>query len=109
VKKSNNLFLFLLLDILLVVISFLFAAKVKEGRRRILTDFQWWRSLFAFTGIWIVIGILDGKYSLQGVDKASKLAGQIIKCDLYTIAVVFGLMYIFYQFHYLRMIVWGRF
>ena len=108
-KKNQTTIFYLLLDILLVVIAFLFAAKVKDGTRRILSDFQWWRSLFAFTGIWIVVGILDGKYSLQGVDKASKLAGQIIKCDLYTIAVVFGLMYIFYQFHYLRMIVWGRF
>jgi hypothetical protein len=32
VKKSNNLFLSLLIDILPVVIAFLFAAKVKDGR-----------------------------------------------------------------------------
>jgi len=54
--------IFLLLDILLVVLAFLFAAKVKDGTRRILADFQWWRSLFAFTGIWIGVGILGGKY-----------------------------------------------
>ncbi|MFA6725338.1 MAG: hypothetical protein WCS13_01350, partial [Candidatus Cloacimonadaceae bacterium] len=106
-RKNHSTFLFLFLDILLVVIAFLFAAKVKEGTRRILSDFQWWRSLFAFTGIWIVVGILGGKYSLQKVGKASKLASQIIKCDIYAIAVIFGLMYIFDQFHYSRMIVLG--
>jgi len=99
--------IFLLLDILLVVLAFLFAAKVKDGTRRILADFQWWRSLFAFTGIWIGVGILGGKYSLQKVGKASKLASQIVKCDLYAITVVFALMYIFNQFHYSRMIVLG--
>ena len=99
-KKSYNIFLFLILDILLVVLAFLFAAKIKEGTRRILADFQWWRSLFAFTGIWIGVGILGGKYSLQKVGKASKLASQIVKCDIYAIAVVFGLMYIFNQFQY---------
>ena len=99
--------IFLLLDILLVVIAFLFAAKIKEGTRRILADFQWWRSLFAFTGIWIGVGILGRMYSLQKVGKASMLASQIVKCDLYAIAVVFGLMYIFNQFQYSRMIVLG--
>ena len=82
-KKNRYPYIFLLLDILLVVIAFLFAAKVKEGTRRILADFQWWRSLFAFTGIWIGVSILGGKYSLQKVGKASKLASQIVKCDLY--------------------------
>ena len=106
-KKNQTTIFYLLLDILLVVIAFLVAAKVKEGTRRILADFQWWRSLFAFTGIWIVVGILGGKYSLQNVGKASKLASQIIKCDIYAIAVIFGLMYIFDQFHYSRMIVLG--
>ena len=106
-KNKNLPILFLLLDILLVVIAFLFAAKVKDGTRRILADFQWWRSLFAFTGIWIGVGILGGKYSLQKVGKASMLASQIVKCDLYAIAVVFGLMYIFNQFQYSRMVVLG--
>ena len=106
-KHKNLPIVFLILDIILVVIAFLVAAKVKEGTRRILADFQWWRSLFAFTGIWIGVGILGGKYSLQKVGKASRLASQIVKCDIYAIAVVFGLMYIFNQFQYSRMIVLG--
>ena len=106
-KKNQTTIFYLLLDILLVVIAFLVAAKVKEGTRRILSDFQWWRSLFAFTGIWIGVGILGGKYSLQKVGKASRLASQIVKCDIYAIAVVFGLMYIFNQFQYSRMILLG--
>ncbi len=86
-KKNHSTFLFLLLDILLVVIAFLFAAKVKDGTRRILVDFQWWRSLFAFTGIWIGVGILGGKYSLTKLGKVSKLATHIIKYNLYVIVV----------------------
>jgi hypothetical protein len=84
-----------------------FTAKIKDGTRRILADFQWWRSLFAFTGIWIGVGILAGKYSWQKVWKASKLASQIVKCEIYAIAVVYGLMYIFNQFQYSRIIVLG--
>ena len=108
-RKNHSTFLFLLLDILLVILAFLFAAKVKDGKRRILADFYWWRSLFAFKGIWIGVGILGGKNPLQKVGKVSNLAGQIIKCDIYAIAVVFGLMYIFNQFQYLRMIASSEF
>ncbi|MDD3818222.1 MAG: hypothetical protein PHG41_00045 [Actinomycetota bacterium] len=35
------------------------------------------------------------------------MASQIIKCDIYAIVVIFGLMYIFNQLHYSRMIVLG--
>ena len=60
--KNKYNFIFILINILQVVLAFLFAAKIKQGTRRILADFQWWRSLFAFTGIWIGVGILGGKY-----------------------------------------------
>jgi len=39
-------------------------------------------------------GCIVGEYPLQKVNKASKLAGQIIEWDLYAVVVVFALIYI---------------
>ncbi len=99
--------LLLLLDLAIVVFAFLFAAKIKDGTRRILADFEYWRSLTAFGLIWIASGILGGKYAIQKVGTGSKIAGKIFQCDILAVAIVLVLMYVFHQFHYSRLIVLG--
>jgi lipopolysaccharide/colanic/teichoic acid biosynthesis glycosyltransferase len=106
-KYKSSKYLLLLLDVLIVVFAFLFVAKIRDGTRRILADFVWWRSLGAFVLIWIIGGILGGKYLLQKVSNGAKMVKQIVQCDLFSAAIVFGTMYIFDQFHYSRMIVLG--
>jgi lipopolysaccharide/colanic/teichoic acid biosynthesis glycosyltransferase len=97
----------LLLDILIVVFSFLFVAKIRDGTRLILTNFIWWRSLIAFTAIWIICSFVGGKYQLKNVYGGAAFVRQIIGTDAFAVAIVFGMMFIFHQFHYSRMIVLG--
>ncbi len=106
-KYKHSRRLLLLLNVFIVIFAFLFVAKIRDGTRRILSDFVWWRSLFSFTAIWIVSSILGGKYMLQKVSSGFKMAKQIMRCDLFAAAVVFGVMYVFGQFHYSRTIVLG--
>lgn len=106
-KRNHTQLILLLLDILIVVFAFLFVAKIKAGTRRILTNFVWWRSLAAFTAVWIISGLLNGKYLLKKVSSGMKMAAQIVRSDLFAAAVIFGLIYVFRMFHYSRAIVLG--
>lgn len=106
-KHRITKYLLLVLDFFIVIFAFLFVAKIRDGTRRILADFIWWRSLVAFTLIWIISGLWGSKYTVRMVPNGRELVKKIIKCDIFAVAVVFGLMYIFSQFHYSRMIVLG--
>ncbi|MFO8144572.1 MAG: sugar transferase [Candidatus Syntrophosphaera sp.] len=106
-KYKITKWLLLLLDLAIVVFAFLFAAKIKDGTRRILADFEYWRSLIAFTLIWIGSGIWGLKYTVETVVNGAGMVKRILRCDIFAIAVIFGLMYILHQFHYSRMIVLG--
>jgi lipopolysaccharide/colanic/teichoic acid biosynthesis glycosyltransferase len=106
-KSKISTYILLLLNIIIVVFSFLLVAKFRDGTRRILADFVWWRSLFAFTAIWILASIMGGKYLLDKVNSGISMAKQILQCDLFAAAIVFGLMFVFHQFNYSRAIVIG--
>ena len=106
-KHKLTKYLLLLIDILIVIFAFLFVAKIRDGTRSILADFVWWRSLIAFTLIWIISGLWGSKYTVRTVPNGSALVKRIIQCDALAVAAVLGLMYIFHQFHYSRMIVLG--
>jgi len=107
VKYKITKYLLLALNIIIVVFAFLFVAKIRTGTRRILADFEYWRSLIAFTLIWISSGIWGLKYTLKNVASGPEMVKRILKCDVFAVAVIFGLMYILHQFHYSRMIVLG--
>jgi lipopolysaccharide/colanic/teichoic acid biosynthesis glycosyltransferase len=94
-----------ILDVVIVIASFLFIAKVRTGTRIILA--KYWRSLIPFTLIWIGSGIWGLKYSVKAVANGAEMAKRIIKCNLVAVTIVFGLMYIFRKFYYSRGIVFG--
>ena len=70
-KSKTSTYILLLLNIIIVVFSFLMVAKFRDGTRRILADFIWWRSLFAFLAIWILASIMGGKYQLDKVNNGT--------------------------------------
>ncbi len=106
-NKNLRLILLLLLDILIILFSFLFVAKMRSGTRRMLADFVWWRAFFAFSLIWVLGGILGGKYQLDKVTRGKHMLRQIVNSDAFAAAMVFGLMYIFGGFRFSRKIVLG--
>lgn len=106
-NKNLRIFLLILLDVLIVLFSFLVMAKLRTGTRRMLADFVWWRAFFAFVGIWIVGGLFGGKYHLEKVSRGKNMLRQIIQSDLAAVAMIFGLIYVFGQFRFSRKIVLG--
>ncbi len=105
-RRIAQFFLFLA-NIVIVVFAFLLVAKLKDGTRRILADFEYWRSLFAFTLIWIGAGFWGLKYSIKTVRNSSDLFKRILKCDVFAVAVIYTLMFVFRKFSYSRGIVLG--
>ena len=94
-----------LLDIIIVIFSFLVVAKLRSGTRVLIANY--WRSLIPFILIWIGSGVWGLKYSLKSISRGSELVKRVIKCDLAAMLVLFVAMYVFGKFHYSRGIVLG--
>jgi lipopolysaccharide/colanic/teichoic acid biosynthesis glycosyltransferase len=94
-----------LLDIAIVLFSFLFVAKLRSGTRVIISVY--WRSLIPFTLIWIGSGIWGLKYSIKTIASGAELLKRLLKCDAAAIMLLLIVMYVFGKFHYSRYIVLG--
>ncbi len=94
-----------LLDIAIVLVAFLFVAKLRTGTRVIIA--RYWRSLIPFTIIWIGSGIWGLKYSIKTIGNGAELLKRLFKCDTVAILLLFIAMYVFGKFHYSRYIVLG--
>lgn len=103
--KLTKISLFIL-NIAIVVVAFLFAAKFLKTRSR-LAVINYWRPMIPFAVIWIGSGIWGLKYSLKTVNSGAEMARRVLKCDVVAAAIIFGLMFVFNLFHYSRAIVLG--
>ncbi|MDD2331658.1 MAG: hypothetical protein PHI68_03285, partial [Candidatus Cloacimonetes bacterium] len=92
-----------LLNIFIVVFSFLFAAKIRPGTLRIIESY--WRSFVPFILIWMGSALWGQKYSLKDVKSGTDFIRRIFKCNLIAILAVLLLMYVLGKFHYSRYIV----
>lgn len=93
------------LDIAIVIFSFLFVAKIRSGTRVLLITY--WRSLIPFIAIWIGSGVWGLKYSIKTINTGAELLRRLFKCNFVAILLLFVAMYIFGKFHYSRYIVLG--
>lgn len=94
-----------LLDIGVVLFSFLLVAKLRSGTRVLIANY--WRSLIPFILIWIGSGVWGLKFSLQSIANGSELIRRVLKCNAVAVLILFIVMYIFGKFHYSRYIVLG--
>jgi hypothetical protein len=76
-----------LLDIAIVLVAFLFVAKLRTGTRVIIA--RYWRSLIPFTIIWIGSGIWGLKYSIKTIGNGTELLKRLFKCDAVAILLLF--------------------
>lgn len=95
----------LILNIAIVLFSFLFAAKIRPGTLRIIETY--WRSFVPFAIVWIGSALWGQKYSLKDIKTGAEFIRRILKCNLLAILVVLLLMYVLGKFHYSRYIVFG--
>jgi len=94
----------LLFDILIVVFSFLFIAKVSSGTMRILERYS--RSLIPFSSIWIATSIVGGKYSFKTLRSGFDYVKRLFLCNTTAVAIILGLIFLG-KFHYSRYIVFS--
>lgn len=103
-RKLTKYFIFLL-DILIIVFSFLVVAKFKTGTRAIIAHY--WRSLIPYSLIWIASGVWGKKFAFTEMESGSDLMRRILKSNAAATLFLFILMFIFKKFHYSRSIVLG--
>jgi lipopolysaccharide/colanic/teichoic acid biosynthesis glycosyltransferase len=103
-KKSN--LLFLIFDILIITISFLFFIYLKPAS---LTHYLP-NYILPFTGfaiLWFLASLVGNKYSIRQYTKISKLVSSILRVNFGVLAILLIAMYIFNSFKYSRLIVLG--
>ncbi|MFW5628458.1 MAG: sugar transferase [Candidatus Cloacimonadaceae bacterium] len=103
--RKQSRYLIFLLDVLIIVFSFLVIAKFKTGTRAIIADY--WRSLIPFILVWIGSGIWGEKFAFTEMEGGAVLVRRILKSDALATLALLILMFVFKKFHYSRSIVLG--
>lgn len=104
-KKKVWYFLYLLLDIGIVLFSFAVVAWFHDGTKSILVDYAW--PVLGLSLAWVCAGLIGGKFSIKHKQNLRSLWSSIVKCDAVAIAIVFGTIIFFDKFEDSRYIVFG--
>lgn len=103
-NRAFNTALFIV-DVVIVVFSFLLAAELKPGVNGFII--RYYRSFIPFVLIWITSGVWGGKYSIATIQNSSSFIRRIFKSNILAITGVLALMFILGKFNYSRYIVFG--
>ena len=104
-KEKVWYFLYLLLDIGIVLFSFAVIAWFHNGTKSILVDYAW--PVLGLSLAWVCAGLIGGKFSIKHKQNLRSLWSSIVKCDAVAIAIVFGTIIFFDKFEDSRYIVFG--
>ena len=105
-KNVNRIILFVILDILIVTISFLIFIWFKPASKRVYLPTYFNPFLF-FTGVWLFISLIISKYNLRKAKNYREALVPIMISNLTILAVITTLIYSFGAFYYSRLIVFG--
>ncbi len=104
-KRKIATFIFIILDIAIIIFSFLFIAWFRAGTKRIIVNYS--TPLLVFGSIWLVVGLWCQKFTVKEKYSGRTFALHMLKIDLYSLAVVFAVMILFQQVHYSRYLLFG--
>ncbi len=104
-KRQLTRVLFIIIDIGIIISSFLFIAWFKAGTKLIVVNYA--RTLLAFGAIWLGVGLWGQKFTIKQYQTGKSFAKNMLKTDLVTLAIIFALIVLFQLFHYSRYIVFG--
>jgi lipopolysaccharide/colanic/teichoic acid biosynthesis glycosyltransferase len=104
-KRKIATFAFIIIDIGIIVFSFLFVAWFKSGTRFYVATYS--RTLLAFGIIWLGVGLWGQKFSVKLKHSGRSFVFNIFKNDLIAIAIVFGLIVFLQKFYYSRYLVFS--
>lgn len=103
--KRRTLY-YLLADILVVTLAFMFFIWLKPGSKRFYLP-EYYQPFLFFLVIWVGISLAIDKYRINKKNKFNDVLFPIIVGDFIILATVTALIYAFQQFQYSRMIVFG--
>ncbi len=104
-KRKIATVLFVLIDIGIIIFSFLFIAWLRTGTRVYVINYA--RSLVAFGLIWLAVGFYGQKFRIKMTHSGRSFSINLLKTDLIAVAVIFSFIFLFQLFHYSRYIVFG--
>lgn len=96
----------ILIDLILLFLSFLFVAWMKPGTRDIILPVYWVPFLY-FTGIWLFISIFLGKYKVEDIRTSKDIVIPILINNFTILSVTTILIYSFQITFFSRTIVFG--
>jgi lipopolysaccharide/colanic/teichoic acid biosynthesis glycosyltransferase len=103
--KKRSLY-YIIADILLVTVAFMFFIWIKPASKRVYLP-EYWEPFLFFLFIWISVSAVIDKYRLHKKKDYKDVLFPIIVGDLIILATIAVLIYAFQQFQYSRMIVFG--
>jgi len=104
-KRKLARIVFIIIDIGIIIFSFLFVAWFRAGTKLIVVHYA--RTLIAFGVIWLVVGLWGQKFTIKLTHSGKSFARNMLKTDLLAIGVVFSLIIFFQLFHYSRYLVFS--
>ncbi|GAB4224874.1 MAG: hypothetical protein Kow00127_25650 [Bacteroidales bacterium] len=105
-KTFRRTAVYLLVDILIVALSFLLFAWIKPATIRFYLP-NYFRPFLFFLLVWLSVGFLISKYNLQKVRNLKDVVVPVFITNLTILAVVATMIYSFGLFGFSRMIVFG--
>jgi hypothetical protein len=96
---------FIIIDIGIVIFSFLFVAWLRTGTKVYIAHY--YQSIIAFGIIWLGVGLWGQKFSIKVIQNGKAFAKNMLKNDVWAIFIVFGLIVLFQKFYFSRYIVFG--
>ncbi len=96
---------FIIIDIGIIIFSFLFVAWFKMGTRIYIAHY--YKSILAFGIIWLGVGLWGQKFSIKLKHNGKSFAINLMKNDMMAIVIVLALIVLFQKFYYSRYIVFG--
>jgi len=102
-KRKDATILFIIIDIGIVIFSFLLFAWFRPRTINIVEKYA--NTLMVFGIIWLLTGLWGQKFSIKLKYSGRTFAMNILKCDLIAIAISFGLIVLLQKFYFSRYIV----
>ena len=98
--------LYVIIDIIIVAISFLFIAWLKPATKKFILP-TYLPYMVGFLFIWLIISILSDKYNPKSKEKVIDIIASISICDFTILAIISILIALLHITGYSRMIVFG--
>ncbi len=105
-RKSRIRILYIIVDVVLVTLSFLFFIWVKPASKAYYLP-EYYQPFLLFLGVWLIVSLIIGKYQLHKIKKPKDIYVYTLISNITITGIVTSLIYFNNLFSYSRLIVFG--